>query len=121
MQPYLNITKALSDPNRVRALAALRGGELCLCQLIELLGLAPSTASEHLRVLYEAGLVERRREGRWHYYRLAGRRSPKVARQAIRWTLEALRHEPTIVQDAKALCGVRRKDLRELAGCYSKS
>ena len=121
MKQYLAITKALSDSSRVRALAALRDGELCLCQLVELLKLAPSTASQHLSVLHEAGLVERRKEGRWHYYRLAGRGAPEVVRRAIRWTLEAVRDEPAITSDAKTLCCVRRKDLKELAGCYSGS
>ena len=49
--------KALGDPQRVRALAALRGGELCLCRLIALLRLAPSTVSKHMSLLIQAGLV----------------------------------------------------------------
>jgi ArsR family transcriptional regulator, arsenate/arsenite/antimonite-responsive transcriptional repressor len=121
MKTYLAITKALSDPSRVRALSAMRGGELCLCQLVELLKLAPSTASQHLSLLHEAGLVERRKEGRWHYYRLAGRSAPAVVRRALAWTLEAVGEEPAITSDAKKLCCVRRKDLKELAGCYSAS
>jgi len=70
MDKFIAITKALSDSNRVRALAALRYGELCLCQIIELLGLAPSTVSKHMSVLKNAGLVESHKEERWMYYRL---------------------------------------------------
>jgi len=121
MKSYLAVAKAVSDVNRVRALCALRDGELCLCQLIDLLHLAPSTASQHLSVLHGAGLVERRKEGRWHYYRLAGRGAPKVVRRAIAWTLEAVGGEVEIVKDTKKLCCVRRKDLKELTGCYSGS
>jgi predicted transcriptional regulator len=45
------IAKALADPNRVRALVALRNRELCVCQIIELLDLAPSTVSKHMSIL----------------------------------------------------------------------
>ena len=45
MREFMNITKALEDENRVRALLALRKGELCVCQLTELFGLAASTVS----------------------------------------------------------------------------
>jgi ArsR family transcriptional regulator len=55
MREFMNITKALADENRVRTLLALRKGELCVCQTTEL-GLAPSTVSKHLSILYQAGL-----------------------------------------------------------------
>jgi DNA-binding transcriptional ArsR family regulator len=45
-------------------------GELCVCQIIELLGLVPSTVSKHMSILKQAGLVENRKEARWMYYRL---------------------------------------------------
>jgi ArsR family transcriptional regulator, arsenate/arsenite/antimonite-responsive transcriptional repressor len=45
---------------------------LCLSQIIELLGLAPSTVSKHMAILHQAGLAETRKDGRWIYYRLAG-------------------------------------------------
>lgn len=119
MNQYLSITRALSDEARVRALVALRGGELCLCQVIDLLGLAPSTVSKHMSLLHDAGLVIRRKQGRWHYYRLAGRDAPPVVRRAIKWTLESLKEEPSLAEDAETLCCVRAKDLKELAACYS--
>ena len=71
MDGFIAVTKALSDTNRVRALMALRKGELCVCQIIELLGLAPSTVSKHMSVLKQAGLVDSRKDSRWVYYRLA--------------------------------------------------
>jgi arsenate reductase len=67
---FMTITKALSDPHRVRALLALRKGEMCVCQLIELFGLAPSTVSKHMSILKQAGLVSNRKDNRWVYYRL---------------------------------------------------
>lgn len=121
MKSFLTITKALSDETRVRALLALRGGELCLCQIIELLGMAPSTVSKHMDLLYQAGLVERRKQGRWQYFRLAGHDASTVAQKAIRWTLEALANEPRVNADAKTLCCIRRKDLKEVSACYRES
>jgi ArsR family transcriptional regulator len=120
MQPYLTITKALSDGTRVRALMSLRGGELCLCQLIEVLKLAPSTVSKHLTVLQQAGLVQRRKDGRWHYYRLAGKDAPAVVKQALRWTLAALGDEATITADERRLCCVRTTDPADLTACYGE-
>jgi ArsR family transcriptional regulator, arsenate/arsenite/antimonite-responsive transcriptional repressor len=120
VRAFLSITKALSDETRVRALLSLREGELCLCQIIDLLELAPSTVSKHMALLHQAGLVERRKEGRWHYFRLAGKEAPAAARQAVRWTLDSLQQEPQALGDSKKLCCTRRKDLSELSSCYSR-
>ena len=65
------IFKALSDESRLRTFHVLSRGELCVCQITELLGLAPSTVSKHMSVLKQAGLVESRKDGRWIYYRPA--------------------------------------------------
>lgn len=119
MQQFIAITKALADEGRVRVVMALANGELCLCQIIEVLGLSPSTVSKHMSILQQAGLVKRRKDGRWHYYRLAGRGASPVVRQAIRWTLKSLENEKVVVTDAKTLCCVREKDRKELAACYN--
>ena len=119
MREFLAITKALNDHSRLRTLLALRHGELCLCQLVELLGLAPSTVSKHVSVLYEAGLLDRRKQGRWAYFRLAGRNAPPEVRRAIRWVVDCLENEAVIVGDGKKLSRVMEKDLEELCGCYS--
>ena len=71
MKEPLRVFGALSDENRLRMLLALRHGELCVCQLIELMGLSPSTVSKHLSILRDAGLLDSRKEGRWVYYRMA--------------------------------------------------
>ena len=118
MRVFLAITKALSDETRVRLLLALREGELCVCQLIELLELAPSTISRHLELLANAGLIERRKQGRWHYYRLADDTAPEVVRQAIEWTMDHLAQDPTARHDAQRLGSIRAKSLEELTECY---
>jgi len=118
VKSFLAITRALSDETRVRALLALRQGELCLCQIISLLGMAPSTVSKHMDLLYQAGLVERRKQGKWHYFRLAGREAPAAAQKAIRWALDALAKEPLVKADTRQLCCIRKKNLEEVSACY---
>lgn len=121
MHQFLAITKALADESRARALMALAEGELCLCQIVQVLGLSPSTVSKHMSILQQAGLIQRRKDGRWHYYRLAGPDAPASVRGAIRWTLASLAKEKIIVRDAQALCCVREKDRQEFTECYSRN
>ncbi len=102
MQDFLSITKALSDENRVRVLMALNVGELCVCQIIELLNLAPSTVSKHMSILKQARLVEGEKNGKWVYYRLPGG-APKAAAEAIEWAKRHLVSEATIKRDTKKL------------------
>ena len=120
MRPFLDITKALSDETRVRALLALREGELCLCHVVGLLELAPSTVSKHMDLLVRAGLVVRRKDGRWAHFRLADPDAPTLVRQALRWVLEALADDAGIARDAKRLAGIRCCDLKELSACYKE-
>jgi ArsR family transcriptional regulator len=61
---------ALSEPLRVKTIELLRGKELCVCDLCDLLGVTQSKLSFHLKNLKEAGLIRGRQEGRWIYYSL---------------------------------------------------
>lgn len=63
------IGKAIADIGRLRILAVLRDRELCVCHLVDLLELDPSTVSRHVKALREAGLVSVRKEGRWLHCR----------------------------------------------------
>jgi DNA-binding transcriptional ArsR family regulator len=114
----LSITKALSDETRVRALLSIKDGELCLCQIIEVLGLAPSTVSKHMNVLQQARLVERRKNGKWHFYRLPDGPAGSAAMRALSWIVEELGNDPRIKQDAKKVRAVRKADLDKLSACY---
>ena len=65
------VFKAIGDPTRVRLLsliAAGEQGEACVCDLTEPVGLSQGTVSHHMRILTEAGLVEREQRGKWAYY-----------------------------------------------------
>jgi ArsR family transcriptional regulator len=71
MKYIAQLFKSLSDPTRIRIVWLLQaGGELCVCDLMEVLSLPQSTVSRHLANLRNAGLVDDRRKGIWMYYRL---------------------------------------------------
>lgn len=105
------ITKALSDPNRTRILLALRGGELCVCQITELFGFAPSTVSKHLSILHHAGLILSRKSERWVYYRLPGKTAPVTVREALDWVHKSLARTDEAIADAKKLKAILKTDL----------
>jgi ArsR family transcriptional regulator, arsenate/arsenite/antimonite-responsive transcriptional repressor len=113
MREFMAITKALADENRVRLLLLLQGGELCVCQITELFGLAASTMSKHLSILYQAGLVDSRKEGRWIYYSLPAKASVP-AREAIRWLAKSLAQDSRTIADSARLKKILAMDPAEL-------
>ncbi len=115
---FLAVNKALSDRTRVRALMALRDGELCLCQLVCLLALAPSTLSKHMNVLAGAGLVEREKRGRWQYFKLAGRDAPAEVQRAIAGAVAALDEDVAIRDDRGKVAALAKEELEKLVACY---
>jgi DNA-binding transcriptional ArsR family regulator len=98
----------------VRALLALRHGELCVCQLTELFGLAPSTVSKHLSILAQAGLVEARKDGRWMFYQLPGRKTPAMVREALDWIGKSHVDDPQVLADNQNLRKILKQDPAEL-------
>ena len=76
--------KAIADPSRLRLLSLIQaqpGHEACVCHLTEPLGLSQPTVSHHLKVLAQAGLVEREQRGSWAYFRV--REAPFAALRAL--------------------------------------
>jgi ArsR family transcriptional regulator len=70
------ILKALADPTRLRLVsmvAAHEGGEACVCDLTEPLGLTQPTISHHLKILVDAGIFTREQRGKWAYFALVPR------------------------------------------------
>ncbi len=103
MFDFLTVVKALADENRIRALLALRDGELCVCDIIELLDLAPSTVSKHLSILRQARFIDGRKDGRWIYYRLASDKAPFQVQEAIKWVCDSLSKDDTAKKDARKI------------------
>ncbi len=116
MLSFISITKALSDENRLRALMALMGRELCVCQITELLQLAPSTVSKHMSILRQARLVNGRKKGRWVYYRLATDSRAEEIRQALSWVRVSLSGTDRIRRDAQRLEEILKIPREKLCG-----
>ena len=113
MRELLAITNALADESRVRAILALTRGRLCVCQIVELLQLAPSTVSKHLSILRQADLVEPRKEGRWMFYAIPMRPEPLV-RRVLDWIVESTGKSTRIIEDGRRLKAILREDPEEL-------
>ena len=90
--------KALADPGRLRLLsfiAAQPEGEACVCHVIDPVGLSQPTVSHHLKVLHDAGLLEREKRATWVYYRVVPERL-----DAIRAALATRLPRPRIAKRA---------------------
>lgn len=92
------VFRALSDGTRLRILALLRDGEVCVCHIQGGLQLPQPTISRHLAYLRRSGLVHARREGIWMHYRLADSASP-VIESVLDAALHALTHASTTQRD----------------------
>jgi ArsR family transcriptional regulator, arsenate/arsenite/antimonite-responsive transcriptional repressor len=114
MRDLMAVIKALADENRVRILMALGPKELCVCQVVELLGLAPSTVSKHIAILKHAGLVDSRKDGRWMFYRLAEDNAPAEAKEMTELVSRLLADDPQEREDTKRLKQIIKMDRDEL-------
>jgi ArsR family transcriptional regulator, arsenate/arsenite/antimonite-responsive transcriptional repressor len=92
------VFRALADETRLRILALLRDGEVCVCHIHGGLQLPQPTISRHLAYLRRSGLVEARREGTWMHYKLADAASP-VVQAVLDAALHALTHAPSVARD----------------------
>jgi len=109
MKHLAQIFKALSDPVRLRIVLLLQAeGELCVCDLMAVLGLPQSTVSRHLAYLRRSCWVDSRREGVWIYYQLS-RESCRICRGLLELFAENAGNLPEAVADRNGL-SVFRKD-----------
>jgi len=111
MKEFIKVMKALSDPNRVRLLKLLQKRAMCVCEIRAALGIAQPTVSKHLKMLEDAGLVSREKEGLWvNYFLSDGGRSPYAAS-----LMGNLRHwlddDPEIQDLMEKSKDLRREDL----------
>jgi len=119
------ILKALADETRLRLALACRGRELCVCQLLALVRLAPSTVSQHLKVLAHAGVLASRKEAKWMHYRAAELPEPEAA--VVRAALDAFARTPSGREDARSLREILRLEPEEVClilrqgGCCSSA
>ena len=111
MKEFILVTKALSDPNRVKILKILQNRPLCVCEIQDVLKIAQPTVSKHLKQLEEAGLVASTKEGLWVNYRLAEGKNPYAASMLgnLRYWMEK---DPSILEVEKRASGADREILR---------
>ena len=101
----VDAVKALAHPGRLRMLAMLRGGDLCVCQMTAVMELAASTVSSHLSDLRRAGLVTERKRGKWvHYHLVTAGPLADLARQALRLADQ----DDRLDEDARVVRELRR-------------
>lgn len=103
--------RAFSDPTRLRILHLLKGGELCVGDLVKIIQVPQPTASRHLAYLRRAGLVTTRKDGVWIYYMLAAAQNPFHQK-----LLECLSHCFDEVRELKT-DATRAGRLRQRGGC----
>lgn len=119
MKNFLRVTKALADANRVRVVKLLENRALCVCEIQQVLGLAQPTVSSHMKILEEAGLVHKERQGTWMIYSQAlDSESPYVQtmlRQLRGWLLDdpVLMAMIAALPDAACLRSANRKQQPE--------
>ena len=114
MRELLTVMKALADPSRLRIVAALHGRELCLCQIVELVGLATSTVSRHMSILEQARLIDARKDGRWTDFRWAGEHERSEAGEAAALAFRTLAQDAQIRADNARLKQILRVNPVEL-------
>ena len=102
LNPLTRQLKALGDETRLRMVALLAHGELCVCHLESGLELPQPTVSRHLGILRMAGLVEARRNGTWVFYRLA-EQTDELCRAQLRALKASLGNRETLKRDVARL------------------
>ena len=122
MRRIVRTTKAFADENRIRIIGVLKGRELCVCQLIELLCLAPSTVSKHLSILKNARLIDSRKQGRWMYYRLADEEgAPHHVIEALDWMVRSIAETDQFILDDERMEEILRIDPEILCSQQNRS
>ncbi len=106
VRPVSRLFKALGDETRLRIIALLSHGELCVCHLQDALELPQPNVSRQLGILRAAGLVEDRREGSWVYYRLLRQENPDCERQ-VRGLVQGFAKDDVLRRDVERLLKVR--------------
>lgn len=118
------LCKALADVTRLRILAILMSGEVCVCDIHEALKLPQPKVSRHLAYLRKAGLVDARREGLWMHYHVTDMSDPvlRTIRDAVGHALthvDPVRRDVTRIQKATGCCAVQPTNLTATLACCS--
>lgn len=125
MKELVKLFKALSDDNRIRILNLLLERDCCVCEVVQALSISQTMASRGLTQLFEAGLLEQRREGLWTIYYLLPEKSQDYRRLIISAIENRLKNDTLLMKErstlrkAGRLCPAKKQS-REKA-CHNKS
>jgi len=111
MKIFIKVMKAAADPTRVKMLKMLQHRQLCVCEIHSALGIAQSTASKHLKILEEAGLVSSWKEGLWVNYALTDGADSPYAANLIGNLRHWLNEDPGVQDLTHRLTGIRRETI----------
>ena len=111
MKSFIKVMKALSDPGRVKIMKMLQQRVMCVCEIHTALGVAQSTASKHLQILEDSGLIASRKEGLWVNYMVADGSQNPYAAVMIGNIREWLGNDPEIKRLLDRLPGIRRETI----------
>jgi ArsR family transcriptional regulator len=111
METAIKMFKALSDETRLRIYLLLLQGELCVCELVNILSIEQSRISHSVRILKEAGLVVNRREGKWIIYAV----NPETENSRLIQGLKDGLKLPE--QDLKNITKCKKEKIREKFKC----
>ena len=111
MKAFIKVMKALSDSNRVKMVKMLQNRPLCVCEIKEALGVAQSTASKHLKILEDAGLIRGFKDGLWVNYSLSDGSDSPFAASMIGNLKHWLDNEPEIRELNEILPGIDRNEI----------
>lgn len=111
MEAAIKIFKALSDETRLRIYLILLQGELCVCELVNILNMEQSRISHSVRILKEAGLVVNRRQGKWIIYAVNPETENNRIIQSLKDELKLPKH------DLKNITKCKKEKIREKFKC----
>jgi len=111
MRNFLKVTKALSDKTKVRIFKMLQQKEMCVCEVQAVLGMAQSTVSKHLKILEDAGLIMRTKDGLWVNYQIDKHSHNPHTGPIISYLCSVLDDDAEVKADAKKAAITNRFEL----------
>lgn len=115
MSDAVRAFKALSDGTRLRILNILLERECCVCEVMQVLGISQPSASRHLSILHDAGLLKARKEGIWMYYAVDQAGMPAYVQEIIKGVRLAMADAPEAREDRNKL----QKTVKQGIACSS--
>src|SRR5579864_3722442 len=118
MDPLLGMLRAAGDPTRLRLLLLLARAELTVSEITDIIGQSQPRISRHLKLLCDAGLLERIKEGAWVFYR-GSERGEAAQLTRLLSQLASAEHDPDLKGDVGRLMQVREERARQAASYFA--